>query len=99
MLQPSQRLLRLAFRISIEYFNIAETLNRPRRSEEFNRHDDQPDEPQHKEHKRPNHDNGGQQPPLGNEPEDDGDEDYAETRDGDVVPKVPVPSMSVQQDR
>ncbi|KHN97193.1 uncharacterized protein MAM_04790 [Metarhizium album ARSEF 1941] len=48
----------------------------------LDRHDDQADEPEDEEHKRPDHDNGRQQPPRRNEPEDEAHEEDGHGPDG-----------------
>ncbi|OAQ71871.1 hypothetical protein VFPFJ_02102 [Purpureocillium lilacinum] len=77
-------------RVLVEHLQVAVALHRAVGPPQLHRHHHQPDEPHDEEHKRPDHDNGRQQAPVGDEPEYPRDEQDREPADRDVVGKVPV---------
>ncbi|KND86814.1 hypothetical protein TOPH_08567 [Tolypocladium ophioglossoides CBS 100239] len=108
LLQPRQRLLRLARRALAKDLQVAVALHRPVGPPQLQGHDDEPDEPHDEEHKRADHDNGGKEAPVVDEPEyaaavedpetADGREDADDARRGeqhDEDPKVELPPRPV----
>ncbi|KAK4094159.1 hypothetical protein Purlil1_1650 [Purpureocillium lilacinum] len=85
-----ERLDAQAPRVLVEHLQVAVALHRAVGPPQLHRHHHQPDEPHDEEHKRPDHDNGRQQAPVGDEPEYPRDEQDREPADRDVVGKVPV---------
>lgn len=64
------------------------------RAPDLDGNNDQADELHDKEHEGSDHDNGGQQASVRNEPEEAGDEDDAKRGDGDEVGKIPVERLA-----
>lgn len=89
LLQPRERLQRLACRVLAKHGNVAVALHRARWTEQLNGNHDESDHPKDEQHKGADHDNGRQQALVEDEPEYEEDVDDEQSRDGDKVGKVP----------
>lgn len=90
LLQPGEGLEGLARGVAVEDGGVAVGRDAARGAPELDARDDEPDQPQHEEHEPADHDDGGEEAPLEDEPQQDHYEDYHEGGDGYVVGEVPA---------
>jgi len=73
---------------------VAIGAHRARGAPELDADDDKADHPQDEEDEAAHNDNGRQQAPLGDEPQQAADEDNGQASDGDEIGEVPIRGVS-----
>lgn len=89
LLQPGEHLHALALRTLVEDLAVTAACNAVG-APQLDGDDDQADEPEHEKHEAADHDDGGEEAPLEDQPEHQPDEDDDNGRNGYVVGEIPA---------